>query len=51
MDVWARIIGLSYEEYIAMPIGELGDMISAYILIQNPEAKEGKKEQYIPNLR
>lgn len=43
---------MSYIEYTSMPIGELNDMISAYILIQNPEAKEEKKEeQYIPNLR
>lgn len=51
MDVWGRMLGMKHDEYSCVPIGELNDMISAYILIHNPEAKEGKKEEFIPNLR
>ena len=50
LDLWGRHIGIPYEEYSVMPIGELSDMISGY-LIMNGLAKEGKKEMYIPNLR
>ena len=49
--MWGRMLGLSYFEYSSMPLGELNDMISAYIIIQNPEAEEKKQGNYIPNLK
>lgn len=42
---------MSYAEYSSMPLGELNDMISGYIIIQNPDVEENKEGNYIPNLK
>lgn len=53
LDVWGRMLGIPYDEYSVMPLGELGDLISGYQVIHNPDIKivEAREEHYIPNLR
>lgn len=52
MTMWARIIGLPYQEFSHMPIGELGDMIEMYQRINGiAEADDVNESEYIPVLR
>lgn len=41
---------MSYKEYMALPIGELHDMISAYRIL-NGLTEEAEEEMYIPSLK
>lgn len=50
MDLWGRKLGMPYNEYSVMPIGELHDMIAGYQIL-NGMADETQDEKYIPCLR
>lgn len=49
LELWSRQIGIPYDEYAVMPIGEIHDMIAGYQII-NGTAKE-VEEKFIPSLR
>lgn len=48
VEVWARKIGMSYQEMMCRPIGEVNDLISAYQIIMGNAEEE---ETSIPKLR
>lgn len=49
LDLWGRTIGMTYDEFSTMPMGELHDMIAAYQILNG--AEEAAEEKYIPCLR
>ena len=50
--MWGRRLGIPYSEYSVMPMGELGDLISAYQISEGvAKEKTHSNDMYIPSLR
>ena len=49
LDLWGRTLNMTVKEYTCLPLGELLDLINAYVIHNGEE--EAEEETYIPSLK